>query len=146
MADNSLVKHVAVMWPRVLCDMQDEDDKRLYVRHSQYFKNKTGVYVLYRDEHPYYIGRAKNLGERLFQHSNQTNDKYYQFWNFFSVYITKNERQAAELEGILISAMPALANRASPRIGKIPIPKHLLDELRAKRKEEARAASAAAGS
>jgi hypothetical protein len=106
------------MWPRELFDCKD--GKELLVRRNNLLK-KPGVYVLYRNDVPYYVGKAKNLRGRLRSHANQPTAKHYKFWNYFSAFVVKDAATQSQLEGILIAAMPT-ANGAKPRIKKAKLP------------------------
>lgn len=68
-----IVIEYARMWPREVFDIIEE--RKLTIKE---ILNKRGVYVLYRDEHPYYIGKAKSsLFKRLHDHANKSTDKYF---------------------------------------------------------------------
>jgi len=82
---------------------------------------KPGVYVLYRDTTPYYIGQAKKLRLRLYEHACVADSRYYNFWNFFSAFVVEDSDARNEIEGILIASMPT-ANSARPRIKKESLP------------------------
>jgi len=108
----------ARMWPRELFDCKH--GKRLVVKELEIL-SKPGVYVLYRDDVPYYVGQATRLRSRLWSHANQPNSKYYNFWNYFSVFAVEDAALRTQLEGVLIAAMPT-ANGAKPRIRKAKLP------------------------
>jgi len=108
----------ARMWPRELFDCKR--GKRLVVKELEIL-SKLGVYVLYRDDVPHYVGQAKRLRSWLWSHANQPNSKYYNFWNYFSVFAVDDATAKNQLEGILIAAMPT-ANGAKPRIKKAQLP------------------------
>jgi hypothetical protein len=81
-----------------------------------------GVYVLYRNDDPYYIGKtSRPLFDRIWAHANQPHDRYYNFWNFFSAFAVAQREHRDEVEGILIAAMPT-ANSSSPHIPRIDLP------------------------
>ena len=48
---------------------------------NQILGKKPGIYILYKDDKIYYIGKAKNLLSRLKQH---LKDKHMDEWNYFS--------------------------------------------------------------
>ena len=79
--------------------------------------SKPGVYVLYRDDTPYYVGKAKRLRSRLWSHAIQPTSRYYNFWNYFSVFAVDDAKTQGRLEGILIAAMPP-AKGAKPTMKK----------------------------
>lgn len=96
------------MWPRALFRMQD--GKEFIEKHL----SSPGVYVLYRNDEPYYIGKTgKPLVKRLRQHALKPNTRYYNFWNYFSGFELGTDDRG-RIEAILISAMPT-ANNAHPR-------------------------------
>jgi GIY-YIG catalytic domain len=123
------------MWPREACDITPEGESRLFM-HGVPELQGPGVYVLYRDDQPHYIGQAKVIRQRLHAHANQTTDRYYNFWNLFSVFLVKDEKYLDEVETILIASMPT-ANSATPKLRKIPMPPSLTSQIRLIRKHQA---------
>ena len=93
------------------------------------FLNKPGVYVLYRDDEPYYIGQADKLRRRLWNHARRPESRYYHFWNFFSAFAVEDTAHRDELEGVLIASMPT-ANSAKPKLRRERMPKEVCDLLR----------------
>jgi len=90
-----------------------------------------GVYVLYKGDELYYVGKAANLFSRLHDHSNKITDDYYAHWDYFSAFAfadtaSNSREKMAELEAILIAAMPRAANKSTPRFERVRIPKSLL--------------------
>ena len=122
------------MWPREICDMREKDGKRLFIKDAVGWR-VPGVYVLYRDEHPYYIGKSKKVGPRIWEHANRPLDPYYNFWNMFSAFLVE-EMYLDAFEGMLIAAMPT-GNSAVPRIPKIAIPRGIVDQLKRIRQHQA---------
>jgi GIY-YIG catalytic domain len=104
------------MWPRALFHMKDG---------MQVLKatlDKPGVYILYRNDDPYYIGKTgKPLIKRLKSHALKPNARRYNFWNYFSAFEIANPSHRDEVEAILISAMPTAANGARPKIPRMPL-------------------------
>jgi hypothetical protein len=97
------------MWPRALFHRQD--GKAILKINL----GNPGVYILYRDDKPYYIGKTKNtLFRRLRSHALKPNSRYYNFWNYFSAFQIEDLSHRDEVEGILISAMPT-ANSSRPK-------------------------------
>jgi hypothetical protein len=115
----------ARMWPRALFNIKD--GKRLLVK-SVPTLEKPGVYVLYRDDVPYYVGKATKLRRRIGTHATKAGGKYYNFWNYFSVFVVENSRFRNHLEGALIAAMPT-ANGARPKIKKAVLPPDIRKQL-----------------
>ena len=117
----------ARMWPREVFYL-----KRKSVREDPQFAilGKTGVYVLYREDVPYYIGRAQHLRFRLWGHANVPGSRLYNFWTHFSVFVPEDPKRQNEIEAILIAAMPTTANNARPSMNKVPFPKKATELLR----------------
>jgi len=89
---------------------------------------------LYRNDEPHYIGKTQRpLWKRIHNHVNFTNDKIYNFWNFFSAFEVRRGSDRDEIEATLIAAMPT-ANSSKPTIQPIPIPEKAIRAL-AKRRE-----------
>lgn len=98
------------MWPRALFHMRE--GKEFIEKHL----SDPGVYVLYRNDQPYYIGKtSKALAKRLKTHALRPNRRYYNFWNYFSAFQINDEDDRGRIEAILISAMPT-ANSAQPKL------------------------------
>lgn len=104
------------MWPRALFHMKDGMEV------LKATLNKPGVYILYRNDDPYYIGKTgKPLMKRLKNHALKPNARRYNFWNYFSAFEITNPSHRDEVEAILISAMPTAANGARPKIPRMPL-------------------------
>lgn len=120
------------MWPRSL--FKKKDKGRLLIKKHVLELESPGVYILYRGDELYYVGKANRLMSRLHDHANKVTDEYYAHWDYFSAFVladTVKDRpqKLAELEAILIAAMPRATNKATPRFTRIQIPKSLrLDE------------------
>jgi hypothetical protein len=115
----------ARMWPRSLFNVKD--GKRSLAR-SVPALERPGVYVLYCGDKPYYVGKASKLRRRLVAHANKPGGKYYNFWDFFSVFVVENARFRNQLEGALIAAIPT-ANGAKPKIKKAVLPAPIKKQL-----------------
>jgi hypothetical protein len=94
---NSIVKGYASMWPREVFDAKPKRGGGVLAAQLEFLTKEKGVYVLYRDGQPYYIGKS---GDSLFA------------------------RLSGQLEGILIAAMPT-ANGSKPRLSKERLPKQV---------------------
>jgi len=117
------------MWPRVVFDFEGRETVKECLR-------EPGVYVLFRDDEPYYVGKTKNkLFRRIQAHATKTRDRYYHFWNYFSAFVVPTSEHRDEVEGILIAAMPT-ANSASPKIKKIRLPKNVSQLMRKLRRKD----------
>ncbi len=102
------------MWPRALFHMKS--GKTILERH---FGAVAGVYVLYRDDVPYYIGKTgTTLLKRLRNHALRPNVRRYNFWNYFSAFVIEDSSHRDEVEAIQISVMPT-ANSSTPKITKV---------------------------
>jgi len=116
------------MWPRAVFEkLRGEKGMRAG---SIEFLRKDGVYVLYREDKPHYVGKGRLMG-RLWAHARKPEDRYYHFWNFFSAFAVEDKEQRDELEAILIAAMPT-ANSAEPKLPKEIMPgkvRELLHEI-----------------
>ena len=114
-----IVTGYARMWPREIFDVKN--GQALLARKLPFLKEK-GVYILYRDEHPYYIGKSsKSLFYRLRGHAIFPQARYYNFWNMFSAFAVADEDGRNELEAILIAAMPTV-NSSKPKLNKMRFP------------------------
>src|SRR5271170_4715899 len=114
-----IVSGYARMWPREVFGkfppLKGAASKRKKIMAKGLrFLEGPGVYILYRDDEPYYIGQATKLRSRLWGHAIQAESRYFHFWNFFSAFAVPSPRHRDELEGILIAAMPT-ANSAKPK-------------------------------
>jgi hypothetical protein len=119
------------MWPREVFDIIEAN--RLLAKGFERLKHP-GVYILYRDDHPYYVGKTKrSLFSRLHAHASISSDRYYNFWNYFSVFVVPDKSRVDEVEGILIASMPT-ANSAVPRIKQIRLPARVAKILREARR------------
>ena len=129
-----MVEKFISMWPREVWDITEEGTRTLFLRQVPELK-KAGVYVLYRDEVPYYIGRAGVLYKRLHDHANKSTDMYFNFWNFFSAFVVSDKKYLPEVERVLIAAMPT-ANSSKPKMDPVGMPKFLVARIRAIRRHQ----------
>jgi hypothetical protein len=119
-----LVSKFVRMWPREIFDAVAEAENgqkinRKTIASVSEVLNKHGVYILYRDDTPFYIGQAKSrsLGRRLRAHATRPNARRYLFWNYFSAYVIEDPKHIDEVEAILIAAMPFIVtNSAIPKL------------------------------
>ncbi len=117
----------ARMWPRELFNCKNGKE---WLVDELEILSKPGVYVLYRNEIPYYVGKAAVLRNRLWPHANRHGSKHYLFWNYFSVFVVQDPTARGQLESFLIAAMPT-ANGAKPRIRKAQLPLYVRQYLHA---------------
>jgi hypothetical protein len=105
------------MWPRAL--FHRKEGKQLL---KGALGKEPGVYVLYRDDVAYYIGKtSRPLIGGIGGHALKPNWRRYNFWNYFSAFTIKNDSHRDEVEAILISAMPTAANSSKPKIPRKPL-------------------------
>lgn len=103
-------EHFFRMWPRAL--FHSKRGKAYLDQHL----TSPGVYVLYREDQPYYIGKtSRRLVKRIAQHALRPDAKRYHFWNYFSAFQIDDPDQRNKIEAILIAAMPT-ANSARPKL------------------------------
>jgi hypothetical protein len=65
---NQIVEEYARMWPREVFDClipNENGGRKKILGKGLDLVNEPGVYVLYRDDIPYYIGQATKLRQRL---------------------------------------------------------------------------------
>ena len=98
------------------------------------------MYILYRDEHPHYIGKADKLYKRIGAHAVRPQAKYFNFWNQFSAFAVRDKADLDELEAVLIAAIPT-ANSAKPKLTKEKLPKDVADLMRKLRRHIATTAA-----
>jgi hypothetical protein len=124
----TLIGGYAKLWPRELCDFKSTD------RRLKTSSDRLGVYILYRDDDPFYFGKAPaSVFSRIQQHAN----KHYRLWNYSSAFVVRNKKYIRDVEGILIAGIPKTSNRQEPRFRRIRLPKQVLTALRARREIEA---------
>ncbi len=129
---SKLITGYVRMWPRELFNMH-EGNKLIFTlpEFTKQFRllGGPGVYVLYRDEHPYYIGQAsRTLLKRLHAHANVSGDRYFTFWNSFSAFAVPR-KHLDEVEAVLIAAVPT-ANSANPRLNPARLPRRIVKILK----------------
>ncbi len=127
-----ILEQYARMWPREVFDYFEGGKLlgRAGAEKALDLLNQPGVYILYRDDIPYYIGQAKKLRQRLWHHA-RPGARYYNFWNFFSAFVIRDSAHRNEIEGILIAAMPTANSKKELRAQ--PFPKALRNMLRSLR-------------
>lgn len=131
MAQQKIIARFARMWPRVLFDGSKLSEWAADVRKHL---DLPGVYILYRDEHPYYVGQTKKaLFNRIWNHANRPG-RYFNFWNFVSAFVVPHKENLDQVEGLLITSMPT-ANRATPKIKRIEFPLRAWKKIRRARRE-----------
>lgn len=131
MAKNDpIVATYARMWPREVFDRRViVDGRESTLAQTLDILKQSGVYILYRDDIPYYIGKAIKMRSRLWHHAWNPRARHYNLWNFFSFFVIEDSTQRDEIEGILIAAMPT-ANSARPKLPRERIRKEVTVMLR----------------
>jgi hypothetical protein len=136
---NLIVEEYARVWPREVFDClipNENGGRRTFLAKGLDLVNQPGVYVLYRDDIPYYVGQAKKLRQRLWAHAGSSGGRYSNFWNYFSAFVIRDPKMRNEVEGILIAAMPT-ANSAKPRLKRAKFPQAVSQMMRAIRRNQA---------
>ena len=131
-----IVSGYARMWPREIFDERPNIGEALARRIK--FLEQPGVYILYQNERPHYIGRTDKLFDRLFAHA-RPQGRYAHFWNLFSAFAISDIRGCKELEAILIAAMPT-ANSAKPKLNKERMPREVVAFMKRIRYEKVKSA------
>lgn len=117
-----MIKSYIRMWPREVFGLKDGNKplKSIY----RELEKKPGIYILYQNGQPYYVGQAKNLWKRIRRHAGSQNAKYYHHWTHFSAFFLSDTRHINELEGLVISAFgTSIANSSQRRMKRILLPK-----------------------
>ena len=137
-----LVTKYIRMWPRAIFNtpgaVEGHRGKQPSIAMTIDELKKPGVYILYRDDQPFYVGQAKRrLRSRLRAHANNVGSVRSYFWNYFSAFIVENPDHIDEVEAILISAMPSvISNSSTPkfenRVRMGPSVRKLMRELKEK--------------
>lgn len=58
-----------------------------------------GIYVLYKDGVPHYVGKAANLPSRIRAH---LKDRLQRKWDTFSLYVVRGDRYMKDVESLLL--------------------------------------------
>jgi hypothetical protein len=136
---NQVIEEYARMWPREVFDClvtNENGGRKKIMGKGLDLLNEPGVYVLYRNDIPYYIGQALRLRHRLWSHAGSPGARYGNFWNYFSAFVIREPKMRDEIEGILIAAMPT-ANSAKPKLKRAKFPLVVSQMVRRIRKHEA---------
>ncbi len=126
---NNIIASVAQLWPREIFYIKN--GKKYSDDVKELFSKKSGIYILYRDDKPYYIGQTENLFKRLKNHAININAKHYNFWNRFTAFEVRSEF-LNDIEAILIKSIPLADNDKNPKIDRIKIPKIIAKEIKSK--------------
>ena len=85
-----------------------------------------GVYALYLDGVPYYVGQADMLRSTLAAHARVPQSHYFRHWNYFSAFVV-DKKDLDRIEAILIAALPTANGRKL--LKKEPFPPELTEML-----------------
>ena len=85
-----------------------------------------GVYVLYMDGVPYYVGQTEDLRSSLAAHARVPQSHYFRHWNYFSAFAV-DKKDLDRIEAILIAAMPTANGRKL--LKKEPYPAELTEMI-----------------
>jgi len=85
-----------------------------------------GVYVLYLDGVPYYVGQADMLRSTLAAHARVPQSHYFRHWNYFSAFAV-DAKDLDRVEAILVAAMPTASGRKL--LKKEPYPPELTEMI-----------------
>jgi len=114
--------HYARMWPRELFYRQLSKPKAVAgskksppARTQWLYKTmdllaQPGVYILYQDGEPYFVGQAEMLRSSLAAHARVPQSHYFRHWNYFSAFAV-DKKELDRIEAILIAAMPTANGR-----------------------------------
>ena len=124
----ALIKSYIRMWPRQVYTVKNGNKHFESVKKE--LRQQPGVYILYRDGTPYYVGQAGNLWYRIRNHAINQNAKHYHLWTHFSAFILFDTEYIDELEGMIIAAFGmGIANSARRRMKRILLPQDITKEL-----------------
>jgi hypothetical protein len=132
-----LVSNFIRMWPRAIFYTPADDGRKGTIASRIEELKNPGVYVLYRDDIPFYVGKTeRKLRSRLRTHAIGVGSLKSYHWNFFSAFIVNDPKHIDEVEAILISAMPSVVmNSATPKIKRVKMDlptRRLMHELHKK--------------
>ncbi len=96
-------------------------------------RGHSGIYVLYKDEIPHYVGKASSLSWRIRAH---LRDRLKGKWDSFSFYAVRSTRYLKHLESLLLRIVKPRGARVS---GRLPGAKNLRRELLPELKRYAKA-------
>jgi hypothetical protein len=85
-----------------------------------------GVYVLYMDGVPYYVGQTQDLRSSLAAHARVPQSHYFRHWNYFSAFAA-DKKDLDNIEALLIAALPTASGRKL--LKKEPYPAELTEML-----------------
>jgi len=81
---------------------------------NEIMKGFSGIYALYKNEKPYYIGLTKDLHRRMKRH---LSDKHAGKWDKFVIFKIKKVRYLKDIETLIVNIIKTKGNRVK---GKVP--------------------------
>lgn len=97
---------------------------------QDFTRRRNGVYALYRGDHLYYVGLARDLRSRVNQH---LKNRHRGAWDRFSMYLTIGDDHIRELESLVLRIVRPKGNK---QIGKFKRAEDLRRALRRRAREE----------
>ena len=85
-----------------------------------------GVYILYLDGVPYYVGQTEMLRSSLAALARVPQSHYFRHWNYFSAFAA-DKKDLDSIEALLIAALPTASGRKL--LKKEPYPAELTEML-----------------
>lgn len=86
-----------------------------------------GIYVLYKDGAPHYVGKAASLSWRIRAHMN---DRLKRKWDTFSLYVIRGDRYMKDVESLLLRIVKPKGALVSGRFrGATNLRNELMPEL-----------------
>jgi hypothetical protein len=130
--DSRMVSGYARMWPRAIFytkALNEFTGRKRGLSKELDFLKQGGVYVLYWNDTPYYVGKAAKLRSRLSIWATKPSAPHFHFWNYFSAFAVSDSKKRDELEGVLIAALPMANNGAKPKLKSAGLPKEVKEIL-----------------
>lgn len=121
------------MWPRAVFytkALNEENGRKQNLGRQLDFLQRGGVYVLYRDDVPCYVGKAQKLRRRLHHWATNPRSKNFRFWNYFSAFVIDDSTLRNVIEAVLIAALPTADNGARPKLKNAKMPPEVARLLR----------------
>jgi hypothetical protein len=119
------VKEYGRLWPRAVfdCVTSEGGRRKTYLAKELEILHQPGVYILYRDDLPFYIGKSDDwIWHRLHVHARRFGGPYTYFWNYFSFFAIPEKSVRTLVESILIAAIPTAANSSNPKLNRKRVP------------------------
>lgn len=116
---------------KIPAEVMEEESFRKTLR--EIMKDWSGIYVLYKDDKIYYIGKATSGFWRLWNHFKRS--KHSGKWNKFSIFRFRT-KNLIDIETLLLRISKPKGNKSIPRIPKdMELTKILKKEMKESRKK-----------